>query len=59
MKWLKELLEPKVIPETVVQQTHTSFIPITGGRSEWDEVSVITYGQGQMMFNYRGHQVIQ
>lgn len=59
MRWLKELLDPRVIPERVVQTTHKSVIPAFGDSIEWDEVGIITYGQGQMTFNYRGHEVIQ
>lgn len=59
MKWLKELLEPKMIPKHVVQQTHKSFIPAFGDSVEWDEVGIITYGQGSVTFNYRGHEIIQ
>jgi hypothetical protein len=58
LKWLKELLEPTVLPKKVVQTTHKSFIPVLGDTA-WDEVGIITYGQGQMIFNYRGHEVIQ
>jgi hypothetical protein len=58
VKWLKELLEPKVIPKKVVQETHKAFVPLEAG-TVWDEVGIITYGQGQMTFNYRGHEVIQ
>lgn len=59
MKWLQELLEPKIIPSSVVKHTHRSIIPAFGDISEWDEVGIITYGQGQMIFNYRGHEIIQ
>jgi len=59
MKWLKELLDPKVIPLSVISETHKVFIPAFGETVEYDEVGAENYGQGQVTFNYRGHEVIQ
>jgi CubicO group peptidase (beta-lactamase class C family) len=58
VKWLKELLEPTVIPEHIIAETHKSFIPAFTQTSWDDAVGINTYGQGQMTYNYRGHEVV-
>jgi hypothetical protein len=58
-KWLKELLEPRVIPKKVIDETHKIFMPAFTQTVEFDEVSIGGYGQGQVTLNYRGHHIIQ
>jgi hypothetical protein len=58
VKWLKELLEPTVIPKHIIAETHKSFLPAFTN-TVWDDVvGIDNYGQGQMTYNYRGHEVI-
>lgn len=59
MKWLKELLEPTVLPRWVIAETHKTFIPAFGETVDYDEVGQEDYGQGQITYNYRGHEVVQ
>ena len=59
VKWLRELLDPKVIPQKVIAETHKTIIPAFSETIESDEVGAEVYGQGQVTFNYRGHEVIQ
>lgn len=57
--WLKELLEPTVISPSIIDQTHKSLTPAWGETIDFDEVGMACYGQAQMTFNYRGHEVIK
>ena len=57
-KWLRELLDPHVVPAHLIAKTHECVIPAFGHKVIYDEVSVWCYGQGTMSFNYRGHEVI-
>lgn len=59
MVWLKELLDPSVISKSIIDETHKSLIPAWGETIEFDEVGIASYGQAQMTFNYRGHEVIK
>jgi hypothetical protein len=56
--WLKELLDPTVISRGIIDETHKSLIPAWGETIDFDEVGMACYGQAQMTFNYRGHEVI-
>ena len=57
--WLKELLDPAVISQSIIDETHKSLIPAWGETIDFDEVGMACYGQAQMTFNYRGHEVIK
>jgi hypothetical protein len=57
MKWLRELLDPKVLPKHVISETHKSFIPF-GQVPSSDEEGLKGYGQGQITTTYRGHEMI-
>lgn len=59
MIWLKETLAPATISRRVIDETHKSIIPAWGETIEFDEVGIACYGQAQMTFNYRGHEVIK
>jgi hypothetical protein len=59
MIWLKELLDPIVISKSIIDETHKSLTPAWGETIEFNEVGMANYGQAQMTFNYRGHEVIK
>lgn len=58
IKWLKELLEPTVLPKHVIAETHRIAVA-NGDKVYWDEIGAAGYGQGQTTFSYRGHEVIK
>ena len=59
LKWIRELLDPKVIPPHVLAKTHESVIPALGRTVEYDERGMPDSGHGQWTYNYRGHELIQ
>jgi hypothetical protein len=58
MIWLRELLDPKILPKRVIDKTHDAVIPSTGQTAEFDEEGTLCYGLAQQTLNYRGHKVI-
>lgn len=59
MKWLRELLGPKVIPAHVLAKTHECIIPAFGRTAQYDERGMPNCGHGQVTYTYRGHELIQ
>ncbi|OCF32472.1 hypothetical protein I316_05899 [Kwoniella heveanensis BCC8398] len=53
-KWVKELLNPSVIPQSIIDKVVTGYTVPTG-TPKYPEYGVETYGLGQMMNTYRGY----
>jgi hypothetical protein len=58
IKWIRELLDPKVIPEWIIQRTRKPIIPSTVS-PELDIMGSSFYGQAQITYHYRGHEIVQ
>jgi len=59
-KWMKELIDPKVIPKGVVARLSKPLTVSAGdGRPTSPEEGVTTYGLGLAVHTYRGHTVWQ
>lgn len=59
MKWVRELLDPQILPSQVVAETHKCIIPAFGHSTEFDERGMPCYGHAQVSYSYRGHELIQ
>lgn len=58
MKWIRELLDPEVLPEWIIKETHKPVKPSTVF-PDLDLMGYSFYGQAQVTYNYRGYEVIQ
>lgn len=56
VKWMRELLDPKVIPLDLLQRCATPLI--NAGDLKIPNTTAPFYGMGQMITAYRGHEVI-
>ncbi|ORX36667.1 beta-lactamase/transpeptidase-like protein [Kockovaella imperatae] len=55
-KWIKELLDPQVVPADLIKKAGHPYTPITD--PTWPELGAESYGLGQISFSFRGHQVV-
>ncbi|WVF65294.1 hypothetical protein IAT40_000018 [Kwoniella sp. CBS 6097] len=53
-KWVQELLNPSVIPRSVIDKIVTGYT-VPSGTTDHPECGIYTYGLGQMMNTYRGY----
>ena len=55
---MRELLDPKIIPQHIIEETREPVKPSTV-IPELDLMGSSAYGQAQITYQYRGHEVIQ
>jgi hypothetical protein len=58
MRWIRELLNLQIIPESIIRETHKPVIP-SSVSPELGLMGSSFYGQAQMIYQYRGHEIIQ
>lgn len=58
LKWIRELLDPQILPPQVVAETHKCIIPFSP-QTESDERGIPCYGHAQVTYTYRGHELVQ
>jgi len=57
VRWIRELLDPAIIPQHIIQETHIPVKPSTMS-PELDLMGPSFYGQAQITYQYRGVEVI-
>jgi len=57
LRWIRELLDPAVIPQHIIQETYKPVKPSTMS-PELDLMGSSFYGQAQVTYQYRGVEVI-
>ncbi|OCF56140.1 hypothetical protein L486_06081 [Kwoniella mangroviensis CBS 10435] len=55
-KWVKELLQPSVLPPSLIQAVTTGY-SVMDGLPTYPQEGIKVYGLGQWMYEYRGHRV--